>query len=49
MKFKNLKTGNILTTDNEMTIALMKASKQYEEVIDKSEEAPKEEPKTAKK
>lgn len=51
MKFKNLKTGNTLVTENETTIALMKKSEQYEEVVDKVKEESKveEEPKNSKK
>lgn len=32
MRFKNLKTGNIVSTENKDTIALMKKSANYEEV-----------------
>lgn len=32
MRFKNLKTGNFVSTDNPGTIALMKKSPNYEEV-----------------
>lgn len=34
MRFKNLETGNTLSTENESTIALMKASDNYVEVAD---------------
>ena len=32
MKFKNTKTGNIISTDNAATIALMQKSNRYEAV-----------------
>ena len=35
MRFKNLKTGNFVSTDNPGTIALMKKSPNYEEVSEK--------------
>ena len=35
MKFRNIKTGNILETENEDAIALMTASKNYEVVKEK--------------
>lgn len=35
MRFKNLKTGNFVSTDNPGTIALMKKSPNYEEVAEK--------------
>ena len=35
MRFKNLKTGNFVSTENPATIALMKKSPNYEEVSEK--------------
>lgn len=35
MKFKNLKTGNIVRTENKATIALMQKSSRYEAVTEK--------------
>ena len=35
MRFKNLKTGNYVSTENPGTIALMKKSPNYEEVSEK--------------
>ncbi|MCM1545244.1 MAG: hypothetical protein NC110_08095 [Ruminococcus sp.] len=35
MKFKNTVTGNIVSTENKATIALMKASDRYVEVTGK--------------
>lgn len=35
MRFKNLKTGNYVSTENAATIALMKESPNYEEVAEK--------------
>lgn len=43
MKFRNIETGNIVSTDHEGTIALMKRSDRYEEVTAKAT------PKTDKK
>lgn len=34
MKFKNTKTGNIVSTDNAATIALMQKSDRYEAVTE---------------
>ena len=36
MRFKNLKTGNIVSTEDKGTIALMKKSANYEEVKEKA-------------
>ncbi len=35
MKFKNLKTGNIVRTENKATIALMQKSDRYEAIPEK--------------
>lgn len=35
MKFKNIVTGNVLTTNNAKTVALMRDSDRYVEVTDK--------------
>jgi len=35
MKFRNIKTGNVLETENKDAIALMTASEQYEAVKEK--------------
>lgn len=35
MRFKNLKTGNFVSTDNPGTIALMEKSSNYEKVAEK--------------
>lgn len=35
MRFKNLKTGNIVSTKDAGTIALMKKSPNYEEISEK--------------
>lgn len=35
MRFKNLKTGNFVSTDNPGTIALMEKSPNYEKVAEK--------------
>ena len=43
MKFRNIETGNIVNTDHEGTIVLMKCSDRYEEVAAKTT------PKTEKK
>ncbi len=40
-KFRNVITGNIVSTDNEATIALMKKSDTYEAVAAKSGKNPK--------
>lgn len=40
MRFKNLETGNILSTENKSTIALMQASDNYVEVADAPAPAP---------
>lgn len=37
MRFKNLRTGNIVSTNDAGTIALMKKSSNYEEVPEKEE------------
>lgn len=37
MKFKNVTTGNIVSTENKATIALMQASDNYVEVNDGKE------------
>lgn len=43
MRFRNIETGNIVSTEREDTIALMKRSDRYEEVTVKAT------PKTGKK
>lgn len=35
MRFKNLKTGNFVSTDNPGTVALMEKSPNYEKVAEK--------------
>lgn len=42
MRFKNLKTGNIVSTDNKVTIALMQKSPNYEEIKPEKKEKGKE-------
>lgn len=34
MRFKNLKTGNIVATENKTTIAMMQKSETYEELAE---------------
>lgn len=35
MRFKNLTTGNVVSTEDKTVVALMKKSSNYEEVIEK--------------
>lgn len=39
MRFRNLKTGNIVATENKTTIAMMQKSETYEELTEQKPKA----------
>lgn len=47
MRFKNLKTGNIVASDNKATIALMEKSERYVAVTAKAAKTAKDKDKSA--